>query len=205
MSHTRKLVRSLATVTAGLALAAPFAASPAQADPIIPMEWDVEATTTIKKLNKEVHLSPGTLSAELDLATGQLTGHLDIPQTTTRLDIGSLPLADVTIEMHETAPVTGTLNYTTGFADTTARFNVQIKAIRPTFLPFVNLVSGSCTTVTPASAHMAGNINLGGVTNFNTTYTLPKFANCGLLTTSVINLAMSGEGNGLNVDLHEPS
>lgn len=206
MSHTRKLVRGLATVGAALALAAPVVAAPAaQADPIIEMHWDVHASTTIKKLNKTVHLEPGTLSAELDLATATLTGHLDIPQTTTRLDIGSLPLANVTIAMHEAAPVTGTLNYATGYAETKATFDVQIVSIRPVFLPFINLVSGSCTTKTPATATLAGPINLGGVTNFNTTYTLPPFANCGLLTTPVINLAMSGTGNGMDVELHEPS
>ena len=78
---------------------------------------------------------------------------------------------------------------------------VQIVEIRPTLLPFINLVSGKCTTKTPASAHLEGEVVLGGYTNLATTFTLPKFEKCGLLTTPVINLAMSGPNNGMAIEL----
>ena len=202
MSYTRNMARSFAAAAAGLALAAPLAAAPAaQADPIIDMAWEVNASTTIKKLNKKVELPTGTLTAKIDLATQTLVGDLDIPGTTTTLDLGKLPLANVSIEMNQRAPVTGTFDFPTAYADTTATFDVQILAIRPVLLPWLNLVSGSCTTERPATARLAGTMALGGVTDLKTSYTLPKFKNCGLLTTPIINLAMSGEGNGLDVSL----
>ena len=70
MSYTRNLVRGAATAAAGLALAIPFAATPAQAYPVVQMQWEVNGSTTVKKLNKTIHLGPGHLVADIDLGNG---------------------------------------------------------------------------------------------------------------------------------------
>ena len=199
MSNTRNLVRGLATVTAGLALAIPFAASPAQAEPIT---FNVDATATFKTAKTTVVLPTGTLNADVNRATGKLTGNLALPNASKRISFSSIPLADVTVAFHQAAPVTGTFDTTAGKASTKATFNVQVVGIRPAFAPQLNLVQGSCTTKAPTTVSLSGPINLGGVSSFSGGFDLADFGSCGnKLVDKAISAALSGSGNTMTAKL----
>lgn len=193
MSSKRAISRIIAAAVVGLGFSA--AAAPAQADSL-PIEWNVDATTHLASLNKDVHVPTGTFSGSYDFATGKVSGNLKLPQATSRLDLGSLPLANVTMAMEQTAPISGDIDIMTMQARTTSTFNVRILAIRPVLLPFFNLVNGStCKTQTPVVASLAGKVDLAAGSTFTGSYDLPKFANCGFGVNQIINLLVPGPGN----------
>ena len=201
MSHTHNLVRGLVTAAAGLALTVPFAAAPAQAG-TVDRSWNVDATTTIKSVDQTIAIPTGSLNAKVDFATGKLTGNLALPNATQRLSYSTIPLADVTVAFHQAAPVTGTFNVNAGTAKATAKFNVQVVSIRPVAVPWLNLISGSCTTKAPGVANIAGPLNMGGASTLTGTYQLPAFTNCGgKLVDLAISAGLSGKGNTMTATL----
>lgn len=189
-SMKRALVASAVAALAILPTAAP-----AQAAPEIPIDWTVDASSTLAKLGQTIHIEGGTFKGAYDLGTGQLTGDINLPKVTSRLDIGSLPLADITMKMEQAAPVTGTVDLATMTAHTTSKLNVRIPEIRPVLLPFINLVKTTCMTREPVVANLSGPANLAGDSTFTATYTMPKLKDCGWLTTPILNLVVPGEGN----------
>ncbi len=197
MFDLRTVARSSA-VTAIAALSITLAQPAAQADPIIPIDWNVDATSTLAKLGKEVTLPTGTFVGSFDLGNSQLTGDLTLPAATTRLDIGKLPLANVTMELAQAAPVVGTVDLATMQAQTTASFDVKIPAIRPVFAPWINLVKSSCQTRTPVVTSIGGAVDLVAGSTFSGSYELPKFKNCGLGVTSILNEIVPGGGNTMS-------
>lgn len=200
MISTRTLVRTLAGSTLGLALAVPFAAAPAQAE-VLDLSWDVATTTTLKKVGATVSLPTGSLVAQVDSVSGAMTGDLTFPTATRTINLKQIPLADVSVALHQAAPVTGSVDLAKDRAEAKASFDVQVVAIRPVFAPSLNLVSGSCTTATPAAASLRGPINLGGSTTFSSSYALPKFEDCGPATTKVISALLSGPKNTMKITL----
>lgn len=200
MISTRMLARTLASSAIGLAMTIPLAAAPAHAD-VLDLSWDVDTTTTLKKIGTTVSLPTGSLVAQIDSASGAMTGDLTFPTASKTLSIGQIPLADVSVALHQAAPVTGSVDLDRNHAAASASFDVQVVAIRPTFAPAINLVSGSCTTQTPATASLRGPINLGGSTTFSSSYALPKFEDCGRTTTKVISTLLSGPKNTMQITL----
>ena len=66
----------------------------------------------------------------------------------------------------------------------------------------MNLVSGSCTTKTASTVSIAGPINAGGTSTFNSGYQLAAFDNCGnKFATAAVTAALSGAGNTMSVSL----
>ena len=51
----------------------------ASADTIVPINWTVNASTTLKSLNLSVTVPPGNFVGQVDLTTGALTGNLTLP------------------------------------------------------------------------------------------------------------------------------
>ena len=198
MLNIRTLARSCAatalmavSITASTMVAAPSA----QADPVIPIDWTVDVTSHLAKLNKDLTVPTGTFKGGFDLATSTITGDLALPQATSRLDLGSLPLANVTLALEQTAPVTGTVDLATLTASTTATYNVRIVAIRPLFAPWVNLVKSTCVTRTPVSAGLAGPVDLTNGSTFSGAFDLGKFSGCGLGVNEIVNGIVPGPGN----------
>lgn len=202
MMQIRTLVRTLAVAATALIASLPLTATPAQAEPVLPINWNVDVTTTMKSLGQTVVVPTGTFDGGFDLGTGKLSGDLELPRATKRLDIGRLPLAKVTFAMEQAAPIDGTIDLATMTAKTTASFNVRIVAIRPVLTPWINLVRGSCTTRTPVTAELGGPVNLAGKTTFEGQYELPRFRNCGLLATPTINAIVPGPGNSLSATFY---
>lgn len=196
MFNVRTLARSSA-VAALAAVSITMTQAPAQADPVVPIDWNVDVTSHLAALDKDVVIPTGTFIGGFDLATGKITGDLGLEPSTTRLDIGSLPLASVTMAMEQTAPVTGSLDLATMDAETTSTFNVHVVAIRPVIAPWLNLVNRNCLTRTPVSSTLKGKVDLASGSTFTGTYDLPKFSRCGFGVNAIINQIVSGPGNGI--------
>lgn len=200
MLKARTLARRLGRVVAVVALATASASvlpAPAQADPIVPIDWKVDVTSHLAKLNKDLVVPTGTFTGGFDVATWQLTGNLALPEATSHLDLGPLPLAKVTMAMEQTAPVSGGVDLFTMTGTARSTFNVRILAIRPVLTPWVNLVNPACVTRTPVVADLGGKVDLQLGSTFTGTYDLPKFTGCGIGVTAVVNQIVSGSGNSL--------
>jgi hypothetical protein len=169
-------------------------ATPASAEPILPINYQVDATTTLANLNQTVTITGGSFVGGLDLANGALTGNLNLPAATSTLALAGLPLATATFEMAPTGPLSGHVDLATLTATTTASFNIRLTSLRPTILPFLNLVRPTCRTATPISLTMSGPIDLVGPSTFSGEFAVPRFRDCGLLT-SILNLLIPGDGN----------
>ena len=198
--HICTMVRGL-VAAAGLALTIPLAAAPANAAQNV--SFTVNATTHIKNVNQTVAIPAGTLTGKISNYNGKLTqGSLSLPNATKRLSHSTIPLADVTVAFIQAAPVTGTVDFNNGTADAKATFKVKVASIRPVVLPWLNLVSGSCTTKTASTVSIAGPINAGGTSTFNSGYQLAAFDNCGnKFATAAVTAALSGAGNTMSVSL----
>jgi hypothetical protein len=166
----------------------------ASADPDLAINWIVDAQTHIASLNQDVNVTDGRFTGSVDLATGEVTGDLSLPPATTRLKLGSLPLANVTFEIEPVGPITGTVDFSTLTITQTSTFNIRIPSIRPVLLP-INLVGNRCQTAEPITLTMSGQVDLAAGTTLSGEYTIPPFKNCGLLVTPVLNLLAPGPGN----------
>lgn len=197
-SRSTTLRRStLALVSAGAATALTLGAAPSASAAPIGVGWDANVTTTVKKLGQQITFPQAKFAAQIDLGTGAISGDLNLPDATSTLKLGSLPLAKVTLAVEPTKPVTAQL---TGFkVEANQEFNIHLKKIEPLGLP-INLVGKNCRTATPVKAKLNGDLTgLFDPSTLSGTYTIPKFANCGL-STFIINLVIPGEGNTMKAD-----
>jgi hypothetical protein len=178
--------------------------APASAAPILPIKWNVDASTHMASLGIDVALTGGTFDGQIDLGTGDLTGTMSLPQSSTWIKLGSLPLAKATFAMQPVGPITGKVDLLTQTVTTTATFNIRLVSIKPLGLPF-NLVGNRCTTATPISVTMGGKVDLSGPSSFTGTYAVPRFKDCGLLVTPIINLIAPGDGNTFTASFAPPA
>ncbi len=175
-----------------------FSGSPAPAnasDLVIPIDYVVNASTTLAKLHQTVVVPPGSFVGSIDLTTGALTGNLSLPPATTTVSEGGLGLATATFSLEPSKPVTGTVNLTNLVVTATATFNVAVKSVEP--LGLFNIVGDQCETAQAISVTFSGAISLGGSSSFSGTYTIPQLVHCGLVS-PVLNLVIPGPGNVFN-------
>ncbi|WP_265447290.1 hypothetical protein [Flexivirga meconopsidis] len=179
-----------------------LAAAPgASADPFVNIDQTATVTTHVAKPNKDITFT-GTQAAKIDLGKteGNVSADLKLGTGTMKVDIPVIPgmftlrgLATATLQIEPTGPATGTL--AGGKLDVTQNFNVRITKVNPVILSFVNLVPSTCRTASTATMKLSGDAaNPLGPITVNGTYTLPNFANCGLMT-PVINGLTAGPGN----------
>jgi hypothetical protein len=182
----------LALTLAGFGL---FSASPASAAPIIPIHWNVNATTHLKSLNMDVVVPTGTFDGQVDLATGTLTGNLVLPKATTDFKIFGYSIASATFSMKATGPITGHVDLAAKTVSVNSSFTFSIDKVSANILPWLNLVGNNCHGSTPIAVNMSGPLALSGASTFSATYTIPKFTGCGALVTPLLNLIIPGPGN----------
>ncbi len=197
---TRSLVRGGIAAGAAALCVAGYSAVPAQAwtaDAVA----NVDLTATIKKMNQTTTYPRGQFVGVLDSEKRTIVGTTTIPAGTTRLKIGSLPLADVTTKITQVGQSTTNITFDgwDWVLHTTQQVSVQIVSIKPVGLD-INLVGNSCKTA-PFTQTLDGRFHVTGTGPgsaydywMNGTYTLPYFWNCGL-STPVINLSIPGPGN----------
>lgn len=168
-----------------------------------PLNWVVDATTHLKKLNKDVTVPRGTFVGVVDLTTGQLSGDISLPPAQVTLALAGFGLVTANMQIVEAQPITGHLDVSTFSVTATAVFNIFIPSAYPTALPMVNLVGHSCQTSAPVSVTMKGTANLTGASTFTGVYTIPRLKTCGLATTA-LNLVVPGPGNTFRAIVQPP-
>jgi hypothetical protein len=190
------------TALAGLVTAAVVAATPAvaSADTIIKVRYPVKGSTFLKAANATVPLGPGTLRSRVDLNTGAVTASLNLPPATGSFkEFGLIPVT-ATVAFIQDGPTTGTVDLNTGAVTTMSKITLQVISLTVAGLPVP--VGPSCESATPAAISLASQpgfsiLNGGTVSG---TYTVPPFANCGLVT-PVLNLTVTGPGNTISLKL----
>lgn len=158
-----------------------------------PVDYAVNATTTLKKLNEKVTVPPGTFIGGINLSTGQLTGKLTLPPASTTVSLAGIGLVKATFKLAPVGNITGKVDLSKLTVTSKAKFNVLVTSVEPLGLP-VNLVGNSCGTSKAVSVTFGGKFSLAGSSNFSGTYTIPPLANCELATTA-LNLVIPGPGN----------
>jgi hypothetical protein len=192
-----------ATVTAlaGLVAAFTIASAPAaSADTVIKVKYPVNGSTFLKAANATITLGPGNLKTTVDLNTGAIVASLNLPPATgSFMELGLVPVTATTAFIQD-GPTTGSVNLNTGAVTTTSNITLQITSLSVAGLPVP--VGPACESSTPASVTLNSqpgfSITKGG--NVSGTYTVPPFANCGLVT-PVLNLTIAGPGNTLTLTL----
>jgi hypothetical protein len=193
-----------ATVTAlaGLVAAFTLAAAPAAsaAGTVIKVKYPVHGSTFLKAANATVKLGPGTLRSRVNLSTGAVTASLNLPPATGSFkELGLIPVT-ATVAFIQNGPTTGKVNLNTGAVMSTSSITLRITSLSVAGLPVP--VGPACESATPASVSLASQpgfsiVNGGTVSG---TYTVPPFANCGLIT-PVLNLTITGPGNTISLTL----
>jgi hypothetical protein len=191
-----------AAAAAALAGAACIAtATPAAAATKLTVKYRVSGTTLLKAPNATVSLGPGTLKSAVNLSNGTLTAALTLPPATASFkELGLIPVS-ATTEFLQDGPTTGTINLSTGAVATTSRITLKITSLSIAGIPVP--VGNSCESATPATVALTSQsgfsvVNGGSLAG---TYTIPPFANCGLLVTPVLNLTVPGPGNTISLRL----
>jgi len=193
-SPLRRVLAVAAILTATLA-GSVVLAPPASADPIVPIEQQIDAVAHVARLDQDIEVEGGSFTGTVDLGTGAINGDIVLPPATTFISLaGLIPAARATFEMRPVGPATGTLDLAGGTASITSTFDIYVPRIDPLGIGLVNLSTRRCKTVTPITVTMSGPFNLSGPSTFSGDFTIPQFENCGL-TTAALNLLAPGPGN----------
>lgn len=193
--------RKLAAVAAtGAAVAlVPVAAHAAT---IVTINYDAQGTSHIAKTNSDVALGPTSLRADLDIDTGDLTGSLPLPGTSTQFKVAGFLPVTANVDFIEAAPLKGTINLaqTQAEVDATASYYVKLSNIKVAGFPA--FAGSKCQTKAPVSIPVGTPegegfdlINGGTLTG---TYTIGSFSNCGI-NTALINALVPGQGNTVDI------
>lgn len=202
-ARSRRIRTTVATAIAGLAavLAVAATAAPASATAsTIHAKYKVTGSTFLKAPNATLPLGPGKLAANLDASTGNIKATLTMPDATlTFKEFGTVPVT-ATTQFINNGPTTGTLNLSTGAVTTTSDIIFRIVSLSVGGFPV--LVGPVCESSAPAVIQVTSqpgfSILKGG--NLEGTYTIPRFAHCGLAT-PVINVTLTGPGNTITLTL----
>lgn len=170
----------------------------AAADPIF--TYDItKGTSTIKKLNAELPLGPGSLVVDLEGATGRFTADMQLPPATGTFKIFGIFPTTATITLQQVGKVTGTL--TDGAVAAHADVVIRLTDVKAIGFPL--FVGDHCRTARPASIDLVsepGFNPLEGGDLKAAAYTIPEFTDCGL-STLVLNGLIPGPGNTLGLTL----
>lgn len=201
ISRSRR-VRRLAAVGAGALFAlAPIAA---HAAPDLDLEYDATGSSYIAKTNSTVLLGPTILKTHLDLANGAFTGSLPLPGTQTHFSVAGFIPVDAKVAFVEAAPLTGQVSQVgqSTVANGTAKYYIKLSNIK--IVGFPTFTGSKCQTKDPVTIPVgtptggAFNLETGG--ELTGTYSIGKFANCGL-NTGLINALVPGGGNTVNIEV----
>jgi len=197
---TSAVLATGAGLAAAPALASPPAVNTTGADTTVAVTYPVTGSTFIKAINSTVALGPGTLATTADLTTSTLTGTLTLPPATGSFkELGLIPVT-ATTELVQDGPATGTVDFSANAVQTTTQATLKVTSLTAAGIPIP--VGSSCQTSTPATITVSSqpgfNVLSGGT--LAGTYTIPRFAHCGLATL-LINLTLPGPGNTISLTL----
>jgi hypothetical protein len=201
MPRLRKTV--LGTAAALLAACA-VSVPAATADTILPFtNYQVGGTLTLAKLHQSITLPQGsTFNGSANLTTGQLTGHVFVPEFTSTITILGVP-THVTTQLEEAQPVQGTVSldpdFTVHLRSSTSAI-LRIKKLRLGLLS----VPTTCRTASPVALTMNYDGPFAFPIAFDGTTTIPPVTGCGLLGPT-LGLLLSGPGNAYHLTLSPPA
>ncbi len=189
----------LVTLGGGLVTAAPAAA-----DAVLPLQnYAVGGSLRLAKLGDTVNLPAGsTFNGSADITTGQLTGHVSIPEFSTTIPVLGLPTR-ATLQLVESQPSHGTFTLN---ADGTVTVNATSSStlyVRRLGLLFVSIPS-TCRTSAPIVLGLDGTGTLSGGFDFSGMTTIPPLSGCGVLGPT-LSLLLAGSGNQYHITLTPPS
>jgi hypothetical protein len=200
--RTRAARGATVTALAGFLTAVMVAATPAVASAatILKVRYPVNGSTFLKAANATVTLGPGALRSRVNLTTGAVRASLNLPPATGSFkELGLIPVT-ATVAFVQDGPTTGKVDLNTGAVTTMSNITLQVTSLNIGGLPVP--VGPSCESATPAAVALASqpgfSIANGGTVSG--TYTVPPFANCGLIT-PVLNLTITGPGNTISLTL----
>jgi hypothetical protein len=189
--------------TALVAIAGAGLSAPAQADPVIDLNWaNVTGQTVVKKPNVTITVPQSTFNAKLDLGTGALAGDMKIPDLTMKMKLaGHIPVTSI-VRMVPVGQTTANVNLAGNKIVSKTTFTLQVIRVSSDWVPQLNLVPAGCTTSKPSVATLENTtpIDIFKGTTLAGTYEIPSFKSCGLLT-PVLSLLMSGPGNTMTLTL----
>ncbi|HEY1622038.1 MAG TPA: hypothetical protein VGG25_30750 [Streptosporangiaceae bacterium] len=192
----------LLSVTGVLAAAATASAGTAApgSSKTITVKYPVNGSTYLKKVQATAKLGPGTLTSKVNLDTGKLTASLKLPDATVSFKQAGVVPVTATTEFVQDGKTTGQVNTKTGGVTTTSKVTLKLVSLTMAGVP-VPVPSG-CESGSPASVKLRSekgfSIIKGG--KVAGTYTIPKFAHCGLLT-PLLNITIPGSGNTITLKL----
>lgn len=158
-------------------LAATPTTTPTTTDDTLFVSYTVSGETTLAKFGSSVAIS-GELDSTIDLATGALTGTINLRDAAgTFLGFGAVP-TKATTHFVQDGPVTGT--FSGGIVDAT----VSLFLTLPEHTVSVNGteldIGPGCRTAQPSVVRIQGPLNLLGTTNFLSRLTIGNFTGCGV-------------------------
>ncbi|MFD0205706.1 MULTISPECIES: DUF6801 domain-containing protein [Saccharothrix] len=160
--------------------------------------YSLDGTSTIKKLGGSVALGPGSLNADLELATGRFTGDLVLPPTSGKFSLFGFVPVESKIEFVPEGKTTGTL--TAGAVKSSSKVTIKLPSVTAFGIPISN--DPNCRTSTPADIALtsaAGFDPLKGG-KLSGTYAIPALTGCGPLNDIVSGFA-AGPGNTIDLTL----
>jgi hypothetical protein len=202
----RKTITAVAAgglAVAGMLVAVP-SASAAPADDSLLASYPINGSTTIKATNSSMNLGPGTLDATLDVDNNTFSADLNLPPATGSFtELGFLPVT-ATTEFVQDGPTTGAVDGDTGGMSSTSKVIIRLVDVK---IAGIDVAVGNECQTSDATINLTSedgfNVLTGG--NVSGTYTIPKFSNCGLLNTPIINAIIPGSGNTITLTLGEPT
>jgi hypothetical protein len=195
--HLRRLLATAAVaVVAGVTTLA--MAGPASADIFNLHYGNVTGSTHLAKPNVDATIPTSVVDAQLDTATGALTGTAQIPDFQVNIKIAGLIDTTSVVRLVPVGNLTGSQTDT---LTATQQFRIQLVRVFSPLAPKINLVPAGCGTrqISTVVLHNITPIDLFDTTTSGT-YTIPRFSGCGLLT-PLLNLLLPGSGNTLTLRL----
>lgn len=204
-----RLRRTIAAVAAGslavagLLVAVP-SASAAPADDSLDASYPITGTTSIASTNSTMNLGPGTLDAVLNVDNNTFTADLNLPPATGSFtELGFVPVT-ATTEFVQDGATTGSVDGNTGGISSTSKIIIRLTDVK---IAGIDVPVGNSCQTSPATINLTSgdgfNVLLGGPVSG--TYTIPKFSDCGLLNTPIINAIIPGSGNKISLTLGSPT
>ncbi|WP_395110498.1 hypothetical protein [Actinomadura sp. SCN-SB] len=202
----RSRIRKIAALATASTAAAAVLSVPgvAQAAPFLNVSYPFTGTSHIAGPDDDLALGPGTLSARLDVATGEATASVNLPPASGSFElIGFLPVS-TTVTFTEVGQSTAFVDPRGGATEAKAKMNIKLSNVKIAGIPA--LVGNNCQTETPVDLTLNSGPDWGVLTGgtFTGTYTIPKFENC-LLSTWLINLVIPGANNTITLNLSTPT
>ncbi|GAA2676683.1 MULTISPECIES: hypothetical protein [Actinosynnema] len=207
-AHRASRALAVLLLLPALALAPSAAGAPAPEPPPDPappsasagivVNYRVDGTNRVAKFGSDLTIGPGSLSAEIDLLAGSITGQLELPPSDGYfLSFGFVPTTS-RVDLIPVNPVRGTIKE--GQVTATALITIRLGDVVVGGQPLD--VGPDCRTAEPAVLELSGPFDLTAIP-MEAVFTIPPFTGCQgaerldpLLTGLV-----SGPGNGVELTL----